>query len=452
MTRTRRHLALGLARAMLAGGRDRDGLVARMSYVLGDVSPGWLQGVAELVLPLSTPSWDALDIEDLANRIEAHTGFIHGCLADVRPCIRRWILRSAHMHRPPLGLDLLPLPRIDHAQDLAAWLGVSPDDLDWLCADPQRRSHAALHSQHYLFSMRPKALGGVRLIEAPKARLKAVQARILDDLLTRVPVHEQCHGFVRGRSLRGHAQAHAGQAVVIRFDLRNFFASVTAAQVRAVFETLGYAPSVARDLGALCTVLTPAPVLDRMRDDGWLDWHQARSLRRAHLPQGAPTSPMLANLCAFDMDLRLDGLAAAMNAHYSRYADDIIFSGNASLAAAFPRLQAWVGKIAREEGREINHRKTRLMTRATAQTVCGIVVNDGPNMRRDDFDRLRATLHRCALGRIEPPDSLSADEWRQQLRGRIQWAEQLNPAKARRLHALWKRIDWPPITASPTVE
>lgn len=439
MNSPRRLLALGLARAFLAGARDRDGLMARGSYALGGQRPPWLTLLVESLLPLPQPVWEALEPSSLADRLEAHAA-----LDAVRASIRRWILRGSRMHRPPLGLDAIALPRLDDLAALAGWLGLPADDLDWLAAAPQRRRHDLLHRQHYRFSIQPKAGGGARLIEAPKLRLKAAQSHILDDLLSRVPVHEACHGFVRGRSLHAHARSHTGQAVVVRFDLAQFFHSVTGAQVRATFHTLGYAPSVSRELTALCTVCTPEPVLQRLRDEGWIDAEHARRLRSAHLPQGAPSSPMLANLCAFALDLRLDGLAASMGARYSRYADDLVFSGPRSLATAFPRLQAWVGRIANEEGYRVNHRKTRLATSAAAQTVCGIVVNERTNLRRAEFDRLRATLHHCTLGRFSPPDGQPLAAWRQHLLGRLQWAAQLNDAKARRLHALWQRIDWPP--------
>lgn len=132
-----------------------------------------------------------------------------------------------------------------------------------------------------------------------------------------------------------------------------------------------------------------------------------------------------------------------MGARYSRYADDLVFSGPRSLVDAFERLRAWVGKIVAEEGYSVNHRKTRLMTRAHAQTVCGLVVNEHANLRRHDFDRLRAILHRCATQGPASQADRPLNEWRQHLLGRIAWAEQVNPAKARRLRALWSRVAWP---------
>jgi RNA-directed DNA polymerase len=434
--------AIGLAHALLAGDRRRDAASARVQAALG-AHPKWIEPMLDQVTPPSQATWDRMTLVELAHRIEASPAFQDAFRGDERPVIRRWILRGSHMLPRPLGLDHLVLPKLDHSDALVHWLDIPADDLRWFTECPPRRRRLPLHRQHYAFSIQSKRLGGARLIEAPHQRLKAVQSRIRSDLLDRVPVHEACHGFVRGRSVATHAQVHIGRPVVVRFDLKDFFPTVTAAQVVAVFETLGYPPGVARDLTALCTVRTPEPVLERMREDGTLDWSQAKRLRSAHLPQGSPSSPMVANLCAFRLDLRLDGLAHALGARYSRYADDLVFSGPASLKEAQGRLSAWVGKIALEEGYVVNHRKTRLMTQATAQTVCGVVVNSHPNLRRVEFDRLRALLHRCVVDGPAVQSELEVAEFRRHLRGRLAWAEQLNPNKARRLHVLWDRIVWP---------
>jgi hypothetical protein len=131
-----------------------------------------------------------------------------------------------------------------------------------------------------------------------------------------------------------------------------------------------------------------------------------------------------------------------LGATYSRYADDLVLSGPASLRGAFDRIVAWVGRIALEEGYALNHRKTRLATQASAQRVCGVVVNEHLNLPRAEFDRLRAVLHQCAL---HGPASQNRDghaDFRAHLWGRVLWAAQLNAAKAVRLHALWSRIEW----------
>src|SRR5207253_7777935 len=115
-----------------------------------------------------------------------------------------------------------------------------------------------------------------------------------------------------------------------------------------------------------------------------------------HLPQGAPTSPALANLCAFGLDRRLAALAERVGATYSRYADDLAFSGDAWLLGHAEGVRRTVAEIAREEGFRVNERESQLMSRAGRQRICGIVVNERPNLARTDFDRLKATLHDAA--------------------------------------------------------
>jgi RNA-directed DNA polymerase len=341
-----RHLnALGLARALWAGPQTRTTLHARAAHALGQ-APTWLPLLLDELRPVSDATWQHQSVEDLAERIERTDTFSE--LGTGSHFVRRWILRASRMHPAPLGLDGLALPPLPHSAAVAEWLGITLDDLDWFTHD--RRHLLPLQSQHYGFTLQPKRRGGGRLIESPRTRLKALQSRVLHDLLDRVPVHEACHGFVAGRSVLTHAQLHAGQPVLLHFDLKNFFGRILSSQVAAVFHTLGYPRGVARQLAALCTVSTPEPVIERLRDDGWVDWQDAWALRRAHLPQGAPSSPMLANLSAFQLDLRLDGLACALGATYSRYADDLVLSGPASLRSSFDRIAAWVGRIALEEG------------------------------------------------------------------------------------------------------
>ena len=435
-----RHLdALALARALWAGPQAPASMQARAEHALG-ASPEWLRRLIAELPRVCDATWQRQEVDDLAARVEQTRAFSDGRRASGVPFLRRWILRASRMHPPPLGLDELGLPPLPHSAAIAAWLAITLDDLDWFTHE--RRHRLPLPSQHYGFTLQPKRSGGGRLIESPRSRLKALQGRVLHDLLDKVPVHEACHGFVAGRSVLTHARLHTGRPVLLHFDLKNFFGSILASRVRAIFHTLGYPTGVARQLGALCTVTTPGPVIERLRADGWVDWQNAQALRRPHLPQGAPSSPMLANLCAFQLDLRLDGLAHAVGATYSRYADDLVFSGAKSLHAGADRIAAWVARIARDEGYALNHSKTRIATPAAAQRVCGVVVNQHLNLPRQEFDRLRAVLHQCALHGPASQNREGHADFRAHLWGRVQWATQVNPSKALRLQALWSRITW----------
>ena len=148
--------------------------------------------------------------------------------------------------------------------------------------------------------------------------MKAVQRQILAGILNRVPAHPAVHGFVRGRSIKSFAEPHAGKVVVLRMDLKDFFPSVRRARVQALFRTLGY-PEIAADLlGGIVTTRTPRDVLRGFKGDDLAEMR--RMYEQSHLPQGAPTSPALANACCWRLDCRLAGLAEAAGAAYTRYA------------------------------------------------------------------------------------------------------------------------------------
>ena len=167
-----------------------------------------------------------------------------------------------------------------------------------------------------------------------------------------------------------------------------------------------------------------------------------RRLATPHLPQGAPTSPALANLAAFALDRRLAGLAASLGATYSRYADDLTLSGPVALLRAAGDARGWVAAIAAEEGFTINARKSALMTRAGRQRVCGIVVNEHPNVTRGDYDELKAILHNAARNGPVGENRAGVADFRAHLLGRIAWVESLNPSRGAKLRRRFERIAW----------
>lgn len=454
----REWIARSLARALLADARQPGGtapgaLRARAAATLGADSP-WLKPLAEALGNRSQATWRRTDLAALAKAIHDMPELDAAFEQNEQPRVRRIILRPAQMLPRPMGLDHFALPSIPTLVDLARWLELDADRLEWLTSPAQAfRAHAAPRvepASHYRYQLQPKRLGGLRLLEIPKADLKRAQRRILDDLLQRVPVHEAAHGFVQGRSVASHAAAHAGKEVVIGFDLRDFFPGVRASRVHATWRTLGYPEGVARALTALCTHRTDAAVIERLRDDGGLDWMGAKRLAAPHLPQGSPCSPTLANLCAFRLDLRLEGLAWVFGATYTRYADDLVFSGPASLRAQFTALRAWVDGIAADEGFELHPRKLRCMPRHRQQRVTGVVVNDKANAPREDFDRLRAVLHRCAMDGPASQNRAKVDDFRGHLLGHIAWIGQFNPTRKARLMRLFERIDWTGTTQTPS--
>lgn len=215
-----------------------------------------------------------------------------------------------------------------------------------------------------------------------------------------------------------------------------------------MFRAAGYPDDVAWALTLLCTNVAPPAganvVLDRYAShDDVRDLRHAEMLARArHLPQGAPTSPALANLCAYGMDVRLGSLATELDLAYTRYADDLVFSGDVELARRAQRLEAFVAAIVREEGFAVNHRKTRVMRTGVRQLVTGVVVNARINVARDAYDRLKATLHNCVRRGPASEDREHHADFRAHLAGRIAHVTSLNPARGEKLTRIFERIDW----------
>jgi hypothetical protein len=239
--------------------------------------------------------------------------------------------------RPVSAAENWGVPAIESIGALAEWFGLTLSELLWF-ADLKGFGYRSNRPKlrHYHYRILDKRDGNIRLIEAPKPRLKELQRQILVRILEKIPPHPSVHGFVKERSIKTFVAPHASQRVILRMDLREFFPSFPAARIQTLFRTVGYPEHVADLLGGICTNGVPRDVWNKPAFD--VDpcrWGEARTLySKPHLPQGAPTSPALASLCAYRMDCRLSGLSKSVDAEYTRYADDLAFSGN----EAFERL------------------------------------------------------------------------------------------------------------------
>ena len=442
--RTRRHLARCLADAFLAGVWNERALVERAGRAL-EPRPPWLRAVTQRVLtayhrpPADRP-------RDLARMIEFDLADLPHPGPEARtPRVRRWLVPDSAMgHRP------WPVPEIATVGALADRLGVGYGELQWL-ADTRglERTVDDQRLRNYRYLSLPRSRGPVRLIERPKARLKHVQRRLLHEILDWIPAHGAAHGFTRGRSAVTHAGEHIGRYALVRLDLEDFFASIAAARIFGIFRTAGYPEAVAYVLTGLTTNVIPQIVwreLAHAGDRGQIDavHRLGRRLATPHLPQGAPTSPALANLAAFGLDRRLTGLAASLQLTYTRYADDLTFSGSARLVRGSDQIRATVAMIAREEGFAVNHRKSALITRAGRQHVCGIVVNEHLNVARAEYDTLKAILHNARRHGPASQNRAAVPNFRAHLLGRIAWVQSLNPQRGERLRRRLDQISWTP--------
>jgi len=251
----------------------------------------------------------------------------------------------------------------------------------------------------------PKRSGGTRTISAPNPPLKALQRKVLRKILGGFKAHPTATGFERGHSIVTNAAAHAGQAVVVRMDLKDFFGSTTELRVRDWLFAAGWNREASALLSGICT-------------------------RENALPQGAPTSPRLSNLVNFMMDARLESLARKFNATYTRYADDLTFSFPPDAAASVMnpgsgRLETVRGgsaartivqaarAIATDCGYAVHKgRKLRIRRSHQRQTVTGLVVNEKVALPRETRRWLRAVEHRLEAGKPATLTSAQLAGWR----------------------------------------
>lgn len=204
-----------------------------------------------------------------------------------------------------------------------------------------------------------------RWIEAPDAELKLIQRNLLDRVLYRSAPTKWAHGFVRGRSIVTGAETHVGRKWVVNLDIKDFFPSVTRRQVAECIEPLCQTPAENELITRLVT-------------------------RRGRLPQGAPTSPHLANLVVRRMDARLAGLAESNGWNYTRYADDMSFSGDTAPEAIIKTAKT----IVRQSGFGLSAQKTQIRGQHQRQCVTGLTVNERVAIPKTQRRLLRSMLHR----------------------------------------------------------
>jgi RNA-directed DNA polymerase len=442
-----------LVAAFLAGAWSNEALLRRGAAACGEserrLRGHWLRPLVRDILTRFPAASPRPDPQVLARAIEGnrryHNAWNHYATVSHTPLCRVYWIRP-QMVQAGGTPSTWQLPPFTTTAALADWLGLTHGELDWFADCHGREVRVPVGPlRHYTYHWLKGRAGKRRLLEMPKHRLKEMQRRLLHDILDRISPHNAAHGFRRGRSVVTYAAAHCGKRIVIRFDLRAFFPSIRASRVHALFRTAGYPRDVARVLTGLCTNRVPEEVWqtlsaeERARSD-----HETNRLlyRTAHLPQGAPTSPALANLCAYRLDCRLDALARSLNGVYTRYGDDLAFSGGEELERGARRFQVLVCRIALEEGFTLQTRKSRFMRQGVRQQLAGVVVNAHPNLCRAEYDRLKAILTNCVR---HGPASQNRDghaDFRGYLAGRIAYVQMLNAARGQRLHELYARIQW----------
>lgn len=226
----------------------------------------------------------------------------------------------------------------------------------------------------------PKKRGGERTIFAPFRPLKVIQQCLNLVLQCVFTPHKAATGFVPGKSIVDNARPHVGKHYVYNLDLKDFFPSVDFHRVKAClklppFNLTGEREPLAFLIANLCCVRHP--------DDP----------KRAFLPQGAPTSPILTNVICQQLDRRLKGLAKRFRITYTRYADDLTFSSFINVYQPDSEFCRELQRIITEQRFVVNPGKTRLQRPGYRQAVTGLVVNERVNVPRRFWRDIRALLH-----------------------------------------------------------
>lgn len=226
-------------------------------------------------------------------------------------------------------------------------------------------------NQFYQVFLIPKKVEGFRVICRPTPHLMSLQRKIVSVFLRDLPLPFECHGFRPSHSIYSNAISHIQQEYVINLDLKDFFPSITSPRVFGMLRNnLDLPVEAIRYLTRLTTF-------------------------NGHLPQGAPSSPYIANLLCRRLDNRLSTLAYTLSGNYTRYADDLTFSGDYRMIKLIPLIK----KIINSEGFAIADHKTRIYNRQNKQIVTGLIVNDQVSVPRETRRMLRAAVHRMQNGR-----------------------------------------------------
>jgi RNA-directed DNA polymerase len=329
----------------------------------------------------------------------------------------------------PERLQSYGLPVCNTAAQVAEAIGISVGQLRFLAF-----SRKTAKISHYIRFKIPKKTGGERLISAPMPRLKQVQHWIFKQILEKLEPHDAAHGFRRDRSILTNAQPHVAADVIINFDLKDFFPSISYPRVKGLFRSFGYSEAAATIFGLLCTEADIEEVeLDSQT------YYVAQTNR--HLPQGSPASPAITNLLCRRFDKRLTQMAEPLGFTYTRYADDLTFSATGDNLRHICNLLRRTESIVAHEGFTINDQKTRILRRKSTQLeVTGIVVNSKLNISNQTLKRFRATLFQIEKDGLEGKQWGKSHDAIAAIQGFANFVAMVNPEKGAKFQAQVKRI------------
>ena len=257
--------------------------------------------------------------------------------------------------------------------------------------------------RNYAKKVIKKQNGGERVLYVPGGFLKYVQRELLEKYLYYLPVSDYACAYVRGRNVLDNARVHVGNKKILKMDIQNFFDSVTAEKVYAVFKDMGLDRAATGLITELCTY-------------------------EGSLPQGAPTSPHIANLVMCEFDETVGRLCNKEKINYTRYCDDMTFSGDFDEIALARKIEG----LLYYRGFVVNSSKTKSFDKSRSQQVTGVTVNSKPSLSRAKRREIRSEVYYCCKYGVdsrvmEKSGMTDSGKYFNSLLGRIAFALQINP-------------------------
>jgi RNA-directed DNA polymerase len=299
------------------------------------------------------------------------------------------------------------------------------------------------------FKLRKKS-GGYRQIVVPHPPLLIVQRWIHQNILRATAAHNCATAYMPGRTPYLNASQHRAAKWLVKTDIQRFFESVSERQVFYVFREIGYRPLLSFELARLCT--RTKTISQRYRNERWrskkiYSIHDYASFEIGHLPQGAPTSPILANLVCYEMDEDLRVLAQHFKCTYTRYADDIAFSTVQLTRNEGLQLIRRTSAVLSSNGFKRNVQKTHIVPPGARKVVTGLLVSgQEPRLLRKYKETISLHLYHAKSKGIPQHctwrkfDSLLG--FREHLKGLIAYAEHVEPAFGHKCRTEFNALPW----------
>jgi retron-type reverse transcriptase len=219
--------------------------------------------------------------------------------------------------------------------------------------------------KHYHSAFIPKSDGSKRKLSVPDLILKRVQKSMADNILSQYPISRYAKAYKAGSNVQQNAQPHVGKKKILKLDIYGFFDHILYSQVKdIVFYKEKFSESIRILLTMLCYY-------------------------KESLPQGAPTSPAITNIIMYDFDEKVGAFCSEKSIAYTRYCDDMTFSGDFDEREVIDFVKVELYKL----GLFLKNRKTVVVPASKCQTVTGIVVNEKINITKEYKKKIRQEMH-----------------------------------------------------------